>query len=117
MDLLELCVIMDLSFKLLGGIQNIDRELKKCLMDAFKKTDEEFLQKASTTTPSWKDGTTVAAVLVLDNTVYSANLGDSKAVLCRRVEDGDDKFSFVPLTKDHNPTNVSRECRLLWYNL
>lgn len=93
----------------IGEIHNIDREIKKCLLDAFKRTDEDFLQKASAATPSWKDGTTVAAVLVLDDTIYSANLGDSKAVLCRRTEEGEDKLSFVPLTKDHNPTNVSRQ--------
>ncbi len=95
-----------------GEIQNIDREIKKCLVDAFKKTDEDFLQRASAATPSWKDGSTVAAVLVLDDTVYSANLGDSKAVLCRKVagegRTKGNRLSFVPLTKDHNPTNVSQ---------
>jgi len=72
-----------------GEVQNLDREVKKCLIEVFKKTDEEFLQKASSATPSWKDGSTVAAVLVLGDTVYSANLGDSKAVLCRRSKEGE----------------------------
>ena len=88
-----------------GEVQNLDREVKKCLIEVFKKTDEEFLQKASSATPSWKDGSTVAVVLVLGDTVYSANLGDSKAVLSRRSKEG--KLSFVPLTKDHNPLYVS----------
>ena len=47
---------------------------------------------------------TVASILVLDDTLYSANLGDSKAVLCRRSAEG--KRTVIPLTKDHNPTNV-----------
>ena len=54
-----------------------------------------------------QDGTTVAAILVLDDTIYSGNLGDSKAVLCRRSVTEKGKLSFVPLTKDHNPSNVS----------
>jgi len=28
--------------------------------------------------PSWKDGSTAAAVLLVDNTIYIGNLGDSK---------------------------------------
>jgi integrin-linked kinase-associated serine/threonine phosphatase 2C len=59
-----------------------------------------------------QDGSTVAAVLVLDDVVYSANLGDSKAVLCRRTQSTESEsekkqLSFVSLTKDHNPSNVS----------
>ena len=54
-----------------------------------------------------QDGTTVAAILVLDDTVYSGNLGDSKVVLCRRSTTEKGKFSFVHLTKDHNPSSVS----------
>ena len=38
----------------IGSVQNLDREVKKSLIDAFKKTDEEFLQKASAASPSWK---------------------------------------------------------------
>ena len=37
-----------------GEVQNMDREVKKCLIDSFKKTDEVFLQKASAESPSWK---------------------------------------------------------------
>ena len=46
-------------------------------------------------------------MLVLDDVVYSANLGDSKAVLCRRTAADKNQLSFASLTKDHNPSNVS----------
>ena len=75
-----------------------------CLIDSFKKTDTEFLQKASAASPSWKDGTTAVCVLLLDDTLYVANLGDSKAILCRK--DGD-KLSHLRLSKDHSPAVVS----------
>ena len=39
---------------ILGKVQNLDREVRKCLIEAFKKTDEEFLAKASAASPSWK---------------------------------------------------------------
>jgi len=55
----------------------------------------------------FQDGSTVAAILVLDDVVYSANLGDSRAVLCRRISSKESRLSFVHLTKDHNPSNVS----------
>ena len=88
-----------------GKVQNLERELRKCLVDSFKKTDEDFLRQASQATPTWKDGSTVAAVLVLDDVLYSGYLGDSRAVLCRRLADG--RLGFVHLTKDHHPSNVS----------
>ena len=88
-----------------GDVQNIDREVRKCLIDAFKITDNNFLLNASNASPSWKDGTTAVAILVLDDVIYVANLGDSKAVLCRESDSG--KLSAVKLTKDHSPVDVS----------
>ena len=57
--------------------------------------------------PIAQDGSTVAAILVLDDVVYSANLGDSKAVLCRRSSSDKGRLSYVHLTKDHTPSQVS----------
>ena len=39
-----------------GSVQNLDREVKKCLLESFKRTDEEFLKKAADASPTWKDG-------------------------------------------------------------
>lgn len=85
----------------------MDREVKKCLMEAFKKTDDEFLQQASATTPSWKDGSTAVAILVVNDVIYAAGIGDSRAVLCREGTDGE--LTPVVLTKDHSPV-VVRVC-------
>ena len=91
-------------FFLVGIIQNVDREVKKCLVDAYKKTDDDFLQKASEASPSWKDGSTGVTILGVDDVIYVANIGDSKAVLCREGEGG--KTLSITLTKDHSPVNV-----------
>jgi len=37
-----------------GGGDKLDREVKKCLVEAFRKTDEQFLKQASVASPSWK---------------------------------------------------------------
>ena len=88
----------------------MDREVKKCLTEAFKKTDDEFLQQASATTPSWKDGSTAVAILVVNDVIYAAGIGDSRAVLCREGTDGE--LTPVVLTKDHSPV-VVRVCACL----
>ncbi|KAM3615830.1 uncharacterized protein V6R79_008442 [Siganus canaliculatus] len=61
-----------------GETENLDKLIKKCLLDTFRQTDEDFLKKASSQKPAWKDGSTATCVLVVDDTVYVANLGDSR---------------------------------------
>lgn len=90
----------------LGDLQNADKEIKKCLIDSFKKTDEEFLAEASKVTPSLKDGCTAVALLVVNDVIFSGNLGDSRAVLCRK-DQKTQEYKCVQLTKDHTPANVS----------
>uniref|UniRef100_A0A8C6K8T2 Integrin-linked kinase-associated serine/threonine phosphatase n=1 Tax=Nothobranchius furzeri TaxID=105023 RepID=A0A8C6K8T2_NOTFU len=61
-----------------GEGEHLDKLIKKCLLDAFRQTDEDFLKKASSQKPAWKDGSTATCVLVVDDAVYVANLGDSR---------------------------------------
>jgi len=50
-------------------------------------------------------GTTVTAVLLIDNVLYVANLGDSEAVMCSKGQE------FI-LTEAHIPSNPSEERRI-----
>uniref|UniRef100_A0A3B4ZWJ4 Integrin-linked kinase-associated serine/threonine phosphatase 2C-like n=1 Tax=Stegastes partitus TaxID=144197 RepID=A0A3B4ZWJ4_9TELE len=98
-----------------GDPENMDKLIKKCLLDTFRQTDEEFLKKASSQKPAWKDGSTATCVLVVDDMVYVANLGDSRAVLCRMeaaAADGQRKPVTLALSKEHNPTIYEERMRI-----
>ncbi|KAG7224457.1 hypothetical protein INR49_015060, partial [Caranx melampygus] len=67
----------------------------------FQQTDEDFLRKASSQKPAWKDGSTATCVLVVDDT----------AVLCRMepaAADGQRRSVTLALSKEHNPTMDGR---------
>ncbi|XP_030634417.1 integrin-linked kinase-associated serine/threonine phosphatase 2C [Chanos chanos] len=98
-----------------GEAENLDKLIKKCLLDTFRQTDEDFLKKASSQKPVWKDGSTATCMLVVDNVVYVANLGDSRAVLCRSEpgEGGaEDRTVTLALSKEHNPTIYEERMRI-----
>lgn len=94
-----------------GDMSHVEKEIKRSIMESFKKTDEDFLKRAASCKPSWKDGTTAVVVVAIDNTLYIANLGDSKAILCRYHEESKKHIS-VPLSKDHNPTDYGERMRI-----
>ncbi|XP_026155048.1 integrin-linked kinase-associated serine/threonine phosphatase 2C isoform X2 [Mastacembelus armatus] len=97
-----------------GDTENVDKLIKKCLLDTFRQTDEDFLKKASSQKPAWKDGSTAACVLVVDDMVYVANLGDSRVVLCRMetAADGQRRSVTLALGKEHNPTVYEERMRI-----
>lgn len=98
-----------------GETENLDKLVKKCLLDTFRQTDEDFLKKASSQKPAWKDGTTATCILVVNDMVYVANLGDSRAVLCRMEQEekgSDKKCVTLALSKEHNPTIYEERMRI-----
>ncbi|GIY12236.1 hypothetical protein CEXT_8121 [Caerostris extrusa] len=96
---------LDKFFSKHGSFSQIEKEIKRTFTESFRKTDEEFLKQATRTKPSWKDGTTAIAVLVLQNILYIANLGDSKAILCRYNKKSG-KHVAIPLSTDHSPAGL-----------
>ncbi|CAN7987379.1 unnamed protein product [Ixodes pacificus] len=94
-----------------GDMEHVEKEIKRSIMESFKKTDEDFLRRAGSCKPSWKDGTTAVTVVAINNTLYIANLGDSKAILCR-YSAATQKHISVPLSKDHTPTEYAERMRI-----
>ncbi|XP_020643120.1 integrin-linked kinase-associated serine/threonine phosphatase 2C isoform X2 [Pogona vitticeps] len=94
-----------------GEVPSVEKVIRRCLLDTFKHTDEEFLKQASSQKPAWKDGSTATCVLVIDNTLYIANLGDSRAILCRYNEESQ-KHTALSLSKEHNPTQYDERMRI-----
>ncbi|GFS03018.1 integrin-linked kinase-associated serine/threonine phosphatase 2C [Elysia marginata] len=94
-----------------GELKQVEKEIKKIFLETFKKTDEDFLKEAARNKPSWKDGTTAVVVLAINDTLYIANLGDSKAVLCRYKE-CEAKHMGVSLTVDHSPSVYEERIRI-----
>ncbi|XP_077961938.1 integrin-linked kinase-associated serine/threonine phosphatase 2C isoform X4 [Gasterosteus aculeatus] len=98
-----------------GLTGNMDVLIKRCLLDTFRQTDEDFLRTASSQKPAWKDGSTATCVLAVDDTVYVANLGDSRAVLCRMeaaAAGGGRRSLTLPLSTEHNPTIYEERRRI-----
>ena len=72
------------------------------LTNAYMKGDRE-LQRLNPEDPS---GSTANTVLLVGHTIYCANAGDSRAVLCRRGH-------AVPLSTDHKPSCEKEMQRIL----
>lgn len=94
-----------------GDVAQTEKEIKKVLIDVFKKTDEDFLREAKKKKPTWKDGSTAVVVLGINDTLYIANLGDSKAILCRYKE-SEGKHVGIPLSVDHSPSVYEERMRI-----
>ncbi|XP_064641995.1 integrin-linked kinase-associated serine/threonine phosphatase 2C-like [Lineus longissimus] len=92
-----------------GDLSQLEKDVKKILTESYRKTDEDFLKEATKQKPAWKDGSTATTMLVVNNNVYLANIGDSKAILCRENEA---KQVALTLTKDHNAEVYEERMRI-----
>ncbi|XP_053378531.1 integrin-linked kinase-associated serine/threonine phosphatase 2C-like [Mercenaria mercenaria] len=94
-----------------GDITVVEKDIRKAFIDSFKKTDDDFLKLATKSKPVWKDGTTAILVLLINESMYIANIGDSQAVLCRYKEDTKTCVP-VPLSVPHNPSLYDERMRI-----
>ena len=94
-----------------GSMSTFEKSIKKIFVDTYKSIDDEFLKEARKIKPALKDGTTATTILLLGDTVYCANIGDSRAVVCRYKQE---RKESVPLqiTVDHNPTVFEERMRI-----
>lgn len=73
------------------------------LGDSLRQMDDDLRREGR---KAWSCGTTAVALLVSPRCLTVANLGDSRAVLCR-------KGNPLPMSKDHKPRGPTERYRIL----
>ncbi|OQS04866.1 phosphatase 2C [Thraustotheca clavata] len=77
---------------------------KEALTKGFLRTDAEYVQYANRRNRD--DGTTAVTVLAKGNTIYVANVGDSRAILVKK------NGEVVALSTDHKPNRADERERV-----
>ena len=80
----------------------IKGDFKHALEEAFLTFDREVNESYN----AQLAGTTAVCVLIVDNIIYCANIGDSRSVACVNCE-------CIPLSHDHKPENPQELKRIL----
>ncbi|GMR36475.1 hypothetical protein PMAYCL1PPCAC_06670, partial [Pristionchus mayeri] len=91
------------------SLDSLEKGMKKLMTDMYKSADNAFLKEARSHKPAWKDGTTATMMYLLNDVFYVANIGDSKAIVCRQKPD---KNVIIELTEDHNPQKYEERERI-----
>ncbi|CAD8050429.1 unnamed protein product [Paramecium primaurelia] len=86
--------------------QQQGRDIERCLTFAFEKTNKEIIESEFDTTLS---GSTAVAVLIRKEQLWTANVGDSRAIICRN-QDG---WKAIQLTRDHKPSDEQEKQRII----
>ncbi|KAJ3676874.1 hypothetical protein LUZ60_002598 [Juncus effusus] len=82
---------------------NFITDTKKAIMDAYKQTDSEFL--ASDNSQNRDAGSTASTAVLVGNRLVVANVGDSRAVICRGGE-------AIAVSRDHKPDQTDERQRI-----
>ncbi|VDM49340.1 unnamed protein product [Toxocara canis] len=100
------------KFSSCRSVAEIEGSLKRIFVESYRQVDEQFLAQAHRVRPTWKDGTTATTILVLNTTVYCANIGDSRAsaVVCRQKSH--ETVVAMQLTVDHSPLQFDERMRI-----
>ena len=73
----------------------------------FKKAEQEFLAFAEAQNPIERSGSCAIVVLIIDDTCYIANVGDSRAILS-----ANGGANIYPISKDHKPDSETEKERI-----
>lgn len=96
--------------KILQSLINDERnqiEFDKLLKESIIKMNNHIIDKPSLNTDY--SGSTLITVLLVNDVLYCANVGDSRAVLCRYMNE---QFIAIPLSSDHKLTEYSERRRI-----
>lgn len=94
---------------------------KEALLHGFAQAESTFLEYAKSLNPIDTSGSCAIVVLIVSDTCYVANLGDSRAIMS-----GESSKKVYCLSKDHKPGELSEKNRIeksggqvyqSWYNI
>ncbi|KAK6938333.1 PPM-type phosphatase-like domain [Dillenia turbinata] len=90
-------------FKNLSSHPDFIKDTKSAIVEAFRQTDADYLTEDK---GQQKDaGSTASTVLLVENRLIVANVGDSRVVACR-------SGSAIPLSDDHKPDRSDERQRI-----
>jgi len=82
---------------------NVHAHPENALCEGFRDLDDAWLKLA--THNSWDDGSTAVCCLCVNNTLYIASVGDSRAVLSHAKK-------AIDMTSDHKPSRPDEKSRI-----
>ena len=89
-----------------------NESVRKAIFDGFKETDTTFLALAAS--KNYKDGCTAVTATIVQDIMFIAWVGDSKAVLARREsEDAQSRVKALNITKDHSCIQAKERERIV----
>ena len=96
-------------YKEIKNNEKIDENiLYKIFTDLFLLTNKELCQTSIDVTNS---GTTAATVFIDKTKLYCINVGDSRAIIAKKSQDG--IWSSVQISNDHNPSIPEERDRII----
>jgi serine/threonine protein phosphatase PrpC len=87
----------------------LEGDYVKAIENGIKNTDQLLLELSQQS--GWKNGTTVVLLLIIGETLYVANLGDSEAVIAKRNPDSL-VLDVVELSRKHKPGDAQERKRI-----
>lgn len=87
--------------------ENIDKQpIGQTINDVFVKTNTTLNQEMDTT----NSGSTCSLIIMSNKHLITANVGDSRAILGRKINSG---WNFIDLTRDHKPSMPDESQRII----
>ncbi|CAD8058552.1 unnamed protein product [Paramecium sonneborni] len=83
-------------------LQSQNPDMEECFKNAFELTNSEILQSQFDTALS---GSTTVLALIQQNQLWTANVGDSRAILCRN----NNGWKSIPISRDHKPSDEAEK--------
>lgn len=98
------CIVTEAAFTNTASVELV----KQSLADGLVKADAKIVDKGNE--EKWAAGTTAVVVAIVGERLYSANLGDSEAIVC--VNKGNTRVPHV-LVHKHKPTDDRERDRII----